>query len=83
MTRLRYFPMIVGIMCLVLFFFAFNPMVAFLEYVGCSALMSRLAATLVIIIPCFFLFGINSGKKVFLWIVALLGIVLAIGFFLL
>jgi hypothetical protein len=83
MTRIIGIPMVVGIMTLILCLVAFNPMVALLEAVGVSWVMARVAVAIMIIIPAMFIFGFNSGKKVFFWLVGLLLLVLALGFFLL
>lgn len=83
MGQIKYIPQIVAVLTLVLFFFAFNPLAAFLASFGLFSIMfANIVAAILILIPTLFIVGINSNRKVFGFIMLILGLLLIIGFFL-
>jgi hypothetical protein len=80
---MKHIPLAIAALSIVLFFFAFNPLVAFLASAGLRQSFAQVLGGVLIMLPILFIVGLNANRKVFMWIMALLALLLVVGFFLL
>ncbi len=82
MSRMKYIPTAIGVLTLLIFFFAFNPLASFLAGLGLfSRNYANILAAILIMLPTLFIIGINANRRLFGFIMIIIGLLLIMGFF--